>query len=127
MRSRRYERIALWPGAIVLTAFLAGSPAFSHAFLQRANPPVGGTVSGSPSELSITFTEEVEPFFSSIEIRDSHNTRLDVGKPQAAPSDARKLIVHLPKLQPGTYTVVWHVTSVDTHKTEGRFDFTVAP
>jgi copper resistance protein C len=36
-------------------------------------------------------------------------------------------MVDLPRLPPGTYTVVWHVTSVDTHKTEGRFDFTVVP
>jgi methionine-rich copper-binding protein CopC len=35
------------------------------------------------------------------------------------------LSVQLPKLVPGTYTVSWHVTSVDTHKTEGNFQFTV--
>jgi copper resistance protein C len=34
--------------------------------------------------------------------------------------------VTLPKLPPGTYTVNWHVTSVDTHKTEGNYTFTVA-
>ena len=34
-------------------------------------------------------------------------------------------IVELPRLSPGTYTVIWHVTSVDTHKTEGNFKFTV--
>ncbi|MGA3399614.1 MAG: copper resistance protein CopC [Acetobacteraceae bacterium] len=31
------------------------------------------------------------------------------------------------KLPAGQYTVIWHVTSVDTHKTEGRFTFSVAP
>ena len=34
--------------------------------------------------------------------------------------------MELPKLTPGTYTVNWHVTSVDTHKTEGNYKFTVA-
>jgi CopC domain len=28
-------------------------------------------------------------------------------------------------LAPGNYTVSWHVTSVDTHKTQGSFSFTV--
>ncbi len=28
-------------------------------------------------------------------------------------------------LAPGNYTVKWHVTSVDTHKTQGSFSFTV--
>ncbi len=41
--------------------------------------------------------------------------------------DNRELIVPLPKLPPGGYTVVWHATSVDTHKTEGGFHFVVAP
>jgi hypothetical protein len=41
------------------------------------------------------------------------------------PDNNRVLIIQLPKLPPGTYTVIWHVTSVDTHKTEGNFKFTV--
>jgi methionine-rich copper-binding protein CopC len=28
-------------------------------------------------------------------------------------------------LPPGNYTVSWHVTSVDTHKTQESFSFTV--
>jgi methionine-rich copper-binding protein CopC len=34
--------------------------------------------------------------------------------------------VPVKKLAAGTYTVIWHVTSVDTHKTQGKFQFTVA-
>lgn len=39
--------------------------------------------------------------------------------------DGKRLAVSLGALPPGTYNVVWHATSVDTHKTEGSF--TVAP
>jgi methionine-rich copper-binding protein CopC len=35
--------------------------------------------------------------------------------------------VALPKLAPGLYTVIWHIASVDTHRTEGRFQFTIRP
>ena len=31
------------------------------------------------------------------------------------------------KLPPGRYSVIWHVTSVDTHKTEGQFSFSISP
>jgi methionine-rich copper-binding protein CopC len=117
----------LRPSLIAAIAFLAASPAFGHARLERASPPGGGTVSSSPPELALTFSERVEPLFSTIELRDAHNARLDIGKPQAAPGNARQLIVRLPRLAPGTYTVVWRVTSVDTHKTEGRFTFTLVP
>jgi hypothetical protein len=37
------------------------------------------------------------------------------------------MLVGLPKLGAGVYTVIWHATSVDAHKTEGRFTFTVKP
>jgi methionine-rich copper-binding protein CopC len=41
--------------------------------------------------------------------------------------DGRVLSVKLKTLAPGDYSVEWHVTSVDTHKTEGHFTFTVRP
>ncbi len=40
-------------------------------------------------------------------------------------SDSACLIVSLPKLETGTYKVVWRVVSVDTHVTEGNFSFHV--
>jgi methionine-rich copper-binding protein CopC len=30
-------------------------------------------------------------------------------------------------LKPGVYTVHWHAVSVDTHRTQGSFQFTVRP
>ena len=101
------------------------SPAFAHAFLERASPPVGSEVAGSPPELSIVFTEGVEPLFSKIEVDGANGAPIATGKPHVAPDNNRRLIVELPKLSPGTYTVVWHATSVDTHKTEGNYKFTV--
>jgi methionine-rich copper-binding protein CopC len=41
--------------------------------------------------------------------------------------DPHRLAVGLAPLQPGQYTVNWHATSVDTHKTEGSYNFTIAP
>lgn len=43
------------------------------------------------------------------------------------PSDNKLFSVGLSTLPPGTYTVIWHATSVDTHKTEGKFHFMVKP
>lgn len=101
------------------------SPAFAHAFLQRADPPVGSTVAASPPELSMQFTEGVEPVFSKIEVDGPNGAAVATGKPHLAPDDNRRLIIDLPKLPPGTYTVIWHATSVDTHKTEGNYKFSV--
>jgi methionine-rich copper-binding protein CopC len=112
---------------VVLAMFGLTSPAFAHAFLERATPPVGSEVAASPPELSLTFTEGVEPAFSTIEVRDANGAAVPTDKPHVAPGNNQRLIIGLPKLQPGIYTVIWHATSADTHKTEGSFKFTVRP
>ncbi|HEY2618554.1 MAG TPA: copper resistance protein CopC [Acetobacteraceae bacterium] len=114
-----------WPGLIAAAAFALASHAFAHAFLERASPPVGSEVNSSPPELSITFTEGVELLFSTIEVRDPGGAGIAAGKPHVTPGNDRRLIIDLPKLPPGIYTVIWHATSVDTHKTEGSYHFTV--
>ena len=53
---------------IGLAMLVQASPVFAHAFLERASPPVGSEVTVSPPELSITFTEGVEPLFSTISL-----------------------------------------------------------
>jgi methionine-rich copper-binding protein CopC len=109
-----------------LVVLLGAGPAFAHAFLDRASPGVGSEVSGSPPALSLTYTEPVEPLFSTVQVTDASGARVDEGKPTTQ-EDGRILVVKLKTLPPGDYTVEWHVTSVDTHKTEGHFTFTVKP
>ena len=99
-------------------------PVLAHALLERASPPVGSELAEPPRQLTLTFTESVEPLFSTVELRTASGAGLPIGKPHVA-ADNRQLLADLPVLKAGEYTVVWHVTSVDTHKTEGSFRFTV--
>jgi methionine-rich copper-binding protein CopC len=108
-----------------LAMLALASPASAHARLESASPPAGGQVSASPPELFITFTEGVEPLFSTIEVRNTKGAEVSTGSPYIVSGDKRRLAIKLPRLLPGTYTVIWHVTSVDTHKTKGSFKFTV--
>ncbi len=105
---------------------LLASHASAHAFLNTASPAVGSTVSQPPSQVLINFTEGVEPRFSSITVRNAQGAQMQTGKPHLEGGDAH-LAVALRPLQPGTYTVIWHATATDTHKTEGKFTFTLAP
>ena len=109
----------------VLVVLCTVSQAHAHAFLERALPPVGGDVTGSPRQIVLTFTEGVEPLFSTIELRDAHGAVVQTGKPRVAPGNDRQRSVDLPTLPAGEYTVTWHATSVDTHKTEGSYRFMV--
>ncbi len=109
---------------LALPLLLCGGRAWAHAHLKAAEPPVGGTVSAAPAAVTITFTEGVEPRFSGIEVTDASGARVDQGDAHLGADDTH-LAVALRPLQPGTYTVRWHATAVDTHKTDGTFQFTV--
>lgn len=112
----------------VVAAFasLISPAALAHAFLDKASPPVGSQVPVSPPSVTLTYSEPVEPVFSTIHVTDPNGVRMDEGKP-VSHDNGRALLVGLKKLPPGIYTVEWHITSVDTHKTEGHFTFTVKP
>jgi copper resistance protein C len=116
------------PRLLLVAALLLAvvSPAMAHALLRKAAPPVGATVHSAPTAVTLTFSEGVEPSFSTIAVSDASGARVDAGTPSRGP-DEKILTVPLKPLPAGTYTVVWHATSVDTHKTEGKFSFTVAP
>jgi methionine-rich copper-binding protein CopC len=111
---------------LAVAALCIISPAFAHAMLERASPPVGSEAASPPHEIALTFTEGVEPLFSSIEVRNAEGTVVTTGKPHLAAGNPRRLAIDLPALRGGKYTVIWHVTSEDTHKTEGSFQFSVA-
>jgi methionine-rich copper-binding protein CopC len=90
--------------------------------LASSSPPVGGSVGSAPRQLSLSFTQGLEPSFSSVQVTDSNGARVDVGKPQISGST---MSIGLKDLGPGTYKVHWHVLSVDAHRTQGSFTFPV--
>lgn len=111
----------------VMLLLIMPSVAFAHAQLRQADPPVGAMVHSPPTQVELTFSEAVEPRFSSVAITDAAGVQIDKRELHAMPGDAKHVAVSLGALSPGIYTVTWHATSVDTHKTEGTFTFTVAP
>ncbi len=115
--------------ALVVILALGGhaGDAQAHAHLRTATPASGGIVQASPPEVAITFTEGVEPRFSTIEVHDAAGKRVDKDDVRTTPADNKVLRVGVPQLAPGTYTVTWRVTAVDTHRTEGTFQFTIRP
>jgi methionine-rich copper-binding protein CopC len=111
---------------ILAAAGLFGcSPAYAHAFLDSAVPRVGSTIPSAPAEVVLTFTQGVEPDFSKIDVQDASGASVDAGPAHTVGGDKTHFGVPIKQVGPGIYTVIWHVTSVDTHKTQGKFHFTV--
>jgi methionine-rich copper-binding protein CopC len=108
-------------------ALLAPGPALAHAFLESALPRVGSVIPNAPHEVVLHFTQRLEPEFSRIEVQDAAGATVSAGPAHTEAGDAAALGVAVRPLAAGVYTVTWHATSVDTHKTQGKFHFTVAP
>ena len=111
--------------AVSLAFAFVSTPAFAHAQLEKASPPVGGTVAAA-REIRLEFSEGVEPRFTGVTLTGPGGASVPLGRAQVAPGDQKMLIVPIAKpLSPGAYTVHWHAVSVDTHHTQGDFQFNV--
>jgi methionine-rich copper-binding protein CopC len=115
----RIVRVLGSAAALVLFGNVAGA----HAFLDEADPRVGSTVRAAPREVTLRFTQDLEPDFSSVAITDASGQRVDAGKPGVSGNVMR---VPLRPIGAGNYRVTWRVLSTDTHTTEGTFTFGVA-
>ncbi len=115
-------------GALAATlACAVPAPVFAHAHMAGSVPAAGSTLATAPAEVSMHFTEDVEPRFSRIEVFDTAGHPVTTGPAHLVGGDGDHLAVPVRTLGAGTYKVVWHATSTDTHKTQGDFLFTVAP
>jgi len=106
--------------AVLALLFTRGATA--HAILDHAEPRVGNSVATPPHEVRLWFTQKVEGAFSGITVTNAAGERIDTGKARA---NGNQLSVSLRPGGPGTYHVIWHVISVDTHTTDGNFTFQV--
>ncbi len=109
---------------VLLTLF--PSVALAHAQLEQAVPAVGSTVATAPAELRLDFSEALEPRFCKVEVTDAAGAPFNAGKLRTDPANAEHLLVPIGKLPGGIYAVTWHAVSVDTHRTQGLYHFTVA-
>jgi copper resistance protein C len=112
--------------AAAITFACVSTAALAHAQLEKATPAVGGTVAG-PSEIRLEFSEGVEPKFSKISVTGPAGAVL-LGAAKTEPGNQAVLIAPISKpLSAGAYKVHWQAVSVDTHHTQGSFEFTVKP
>ncbi len=114
---------------IAIPVFWAGlltaGGAWAHAHLVSSEPAVGSTVAAAGS-LKLTFSEGIEVKFSKVEVTGADGKDAGAGAIASDPADRKIIVVKLPgALASGSYTVHWHVVSVDTHHTDGTFTFTV--
>lgn len=109
-------------GIALLLLMLATGAAQAHAFLDHAEPRVGNKVGNPPHEVTLWFTQKLEPAFSSVTVTNAAGQRVDSGKARVS---GNQMSVSLRPGGTGTYHVNWRVLSVDTHTTNGNYTFQV--
>ncbi len=108
--------------SVIALQTLSGT-GLAHSFLLSSSPAAGMIVS-SPSRLRLAFGEGVEPALTGLSLKCVGADIAPVGEPTLSP-DNRVLELALPTLPKGACNVQWHAVSVDGHRTNGEFGFTV--
>jgi len=100
----------------------------AHSELVKSEPEAGASLENSPAQVTAWFSEELDSQSSSLRVFDSQNNQVDNGDGSVDLNDLDHLsmVVSLPPLQSGTYTVHWEsVSAEDGDSEEGEFTFRV--
>src|SRR5919108_2168713 len=113
---------------IVFALFASSVPdSFAHPVYVKSTPQAFQTVSSSPPEVNVFFTEPIELKYSKISVIGPDGNRVDKDDPHNVGGDTASLGVSLQPGSPdGTYTVSTKVLSaVDGHTVDNAFTFGV--
>jgi copper resistance protein C len=109
-----------------LAAVLSAGVAIAHTQTDHAIPPVGSTVTTSPPEIRIFFTQALNPAQSNIELATDNGVPVATSRAIVDTADPQQMALRLPPLAPGTYRVKWHALGADRHLVNGDYTFEVA-
>jgi copper transport protein len=109
---------------VALLGFGAIHTSFGHAFVINSSPSQSQSISKSPQQVNVFFSEPVDLRFSHLKVLDSNGKQVDKGDVHHLQNDESSLTVSLPLLKDGTYTVSTNVLSqTDGHVTDNAFVF----
>jgi len=115
------KRLAL----LLLFITLMPAVAAPHAALVKSSPARRATLGQAPPRVELTFSERLEPAYSTVAVLDAKGQQVDLRDAALTRGDSRRLVVSLPPLPAGSYTVKFRVLSVDGHVVESEFPFTI--
>jgi copper resistance protein C len=124
MSNRRRVLLGLaCAGAAAVGCVSSVRPARSHAALVRSDPSRRAVLTEPPSRIRLWLSERIEPEYSSISVLDGAGQLIPTGRAVLSPTDVKLLILDLPLLTPGRYTVRYRINSIDGHILESSYQF----
>src|SRR5256886_4548655 len=121
---RRTVLIALAAAAAPLALPVA---AWAHAALLQTTPVANRVVNVPPKQVSLRYSEPVEPRFAIVSVTNAAGDKETAGPPRRSPADADTLVVPLNQLPEGWYLVYWRGVSLDGPPGPGALPVPLGP
>ena len=131
MQNKRSSEFVIRREAAFVTSLVMLSLLFqvnlvmAHATLVKSDPPRRASLSLPPKQIQLWFNEKIEGSYASVSVLDSNKNSITENNPEVVLDDPKSVILNLPQIEPGRYTVQYRVMSVDWHVIESSFDFSV--
>jgi methionine-rich copper-binding protein CopC len=111
--------------AISIAALLAAVPAVAaaHAELESSTPAAGENLDVAPTEVTLTFDDELDPDGSSFTVVDADGHEVGSGEVDLTVADRNVLAGEVTITDPGVYTVDYSVVGDDGHAVNGTISF----
>ncbi len=115
--------------AVIITALVIlvlPSIVLAHANLVRSEPANNAILADPPREVRLWFSEAISPEFSTAQMVNINGQPIMPTRIRVDPTEKELMILTLPELPPGLYSIRWKVLSeADGHFTQGPIVFGV--
>lgn len=114
----------LFAGASI-AALLAALPAAAagHAELESSDPQSGENLDAAPTEVTLTFSGELDPDSSSFTVVDADGHEVGSGEVDLTVADRNVMTGAVTITDPGVYTVGYTSLALDGDRVSGTFSF----
>jgi len=122
------RRVGTLVASLLSVLFLLGvaaPEASAHAALLKTTPQDSQILPSAPTEVTLTFGEDVTIGLGQLKVVTADGARVDSGVPTQTAGGS---VVHIPLrsgLAEGSYVVIWRVVSADSHPVSGAFTFAI--
>lgn len=97
----------------------------AHATLVKSDPPRRASLFSSPKQIQLWFNEKIEGSYASVTVLDSNKKSITENNPEVVLDDPKSVVLNIPQMEPGRYTVQYRVMSVDGHVIASSYDFSI--
>jgi len=110
---------------LMLSLLWQSNSVMAHAALVKSDPARRAMLSTSPKQVQLWFNEKIEGAYASVVLLDSNKKALTEKTPEVVADNPKSVILDVPEIGSGKYTVQYRVMSVDGHVIESSYDFNV--